>query len=541
MLFASFGFIFVFLPLVLGAHFAALRYGGPRAAVAVLTASSFCFYAWWNSRYLVLIAASIAFNYACSLCLTRPAGRGKGWILALGVAGNLAALGYFKYAGFLATAANGLLGLGWSVPRIVLPLAISFFTFQQIDFLVDTWTGQAPRQRLLDYCLYVTFFPHLIAGPILRHDEMLPQFARLPRFSQMDLSLGLSAFVVGLAKKVLLADGLATYASPVFDATAAGGAVTFVEAWAGATAYALQLYFDFSGYSDMALGVARMLGIRLPLNFNSPYKAASMIEFWQRWHLTLTRLLATYLYNPITLAMVRRRVTRRLPLLKPGRSSPAAFATLLVLPTMVTMGLAGVWHGAGSQFLVFGLLHGFYLVVNHAWRVVRPAAQRATPTARGRLAGQLLTFAAVVFAFVFFRSESAAAAWRMVEGMAGVNGVQLPPVWGRRFGGALGVVSRLGVRFQRDLFQGGWQVIWMAAALAVAWLLPNTQQILGRYLNRRPEADEAARAPIVYEIPAFPGSWAWRPSLLWAGVGAVLAAVSVLRLEYAAAFLYFDF
>ena len=361
MLFNSYEFIFFFLPVVLAGFFALGTRGKARAAVGFLVVSSLFYYGWWDPTYLLLILASIGVNYRLGAALSRAredgadgVSRGR-WLLRLGVALNLGALGWFKYANFVVDNVNSALGSDVHLAKIVLPLAISFFTFQQIAYLVDSHRGEAREHRFLHYCLFVTFFPQLIAGPIVHHGEMLPQFAdgKTYRFRAENLSVGATVFFIGLFKKVVFADTIAQYGTPVFDAAANGVPMTFLPAWAGALAYTLQIYFDFSGYSDMAIGLGRMFGVRLPLNFHSPYKAVNIIDFWRRWHMTLSRFLRDYLYIPLG--------GNRNGKLKRYRN------------LFLTMVLGGMWHGAGWTFLVWGTLHGVYLMINHAWHGVRRA------------------------------------------------------------------------------------------------------------------------------------------------------------------------
>jgi D-alanyl-lipoteichoic acid acyltransferase DltB (MBOAT superfamily) len=301
-------------------------------------------------------------------------------------------------------------GSGIGAETILLPLAISFFTFQQIAYLVDAYEGLTREYNFLHYCLFVTFFPQLIAGPIVHHREMLPQFASdtIYRFNQSTFTAGLTTFCLGLFKKVIIADGAATYATPVFDAAEAGEILTFFEAWTGAFGYTIQLYFDFSGYSDMAIGLGMMFGIRLPLNFFSPYKAVNIIDFWRRWHMTLSRFLRDYLYIP--LGGSRRGKVRR------------------YVNLMVTMLLGGLWHGAGWTFVAWGALHGFYLVVNHAWHAVRRSLGHnlEKTTLAGRTLSRIVTLTAVIFAWVLFRAESFGGAMSIISGMVGLNGFALP-------------------------------------------------------------------------------------------------------------------
>ncbi|MBL8463808.1 MAG: MBOAT family protein, partial [Thauera sp.] len=353
MLFNSPEFIYLYLPIVLVGFFW-LAATSHRIAAVWLAAASCFFYGWWNPVYLGLLGASIVFNYGMGIRLAResarPPGERRRAFLVFAVGANLLLLGYFKYFNFFADSARVVFDGHWHFDAIVLPLGISFFTFTQIAFLVDAWRGEAREFNFVHYTLFVTYFPHLIAGPVLHHREMMPQFAQ-PSTYRLDwenIAVGLAIFGLGIFKKVVLADGIAPHANAVFQAAEAGQALSLLDAWGGALAYTFQLYFDFSGYSDMAIGLSRMFGVKLPLNFDSPYKAGSISEFWRRWHMTLSRFLRDYLY--IALGGNRKGSLRR-------------HANLFV-----TMVLGGLWHGAGWTFVVWGALHGFYLMVNHAWR-----------------------------------------------------------------------------------------------------------------------------------------------------------------------------
>ncbi|TAN73721.1 MAG: MBOAT family protein, partial [Magnetospirillum sp.] len=298
MMFHSYLFMFVFLPAVL-AVFHGLRRHSIRWSVAWLLLASLAYYGWWSPKYAALLLGAGAVNFM----IARRLRRASHWLpLAAGIGFNLALLGYFKYAMFLSGTWSDLTGVQWRLSDIALPLGISFFTFQQITYLNHAKDGKASTGGLLEHALFTMFFPTMIAGPILHQSELLPRLLekRHPAIGR-DLAIGLTIFTLGLFKKVVLAETLAGYADPAFNAAAGGAGITFIEAWAGATAFTFQLYFDFSGYSDMAIGLARLFGLRLPANFNSPLKSTSIIEFWQRWHMTLTRFLTAYIFNPIVL------------------------------------------------------------------------------------------------------------------------------------------------------------------------------------------------------------------------------------------------
>ncbi len=365
MLFNSLEFVLVFLPAAWLGFFMLARVER-QAAIGFLAVASMAFYGWWDPRYVLLLGVSILFNYVVGRALARHPGE-RWYLLVFGVTTNLGVLGWFKYTNFVAGALSSGFALDFTLGQIVLPLGISFFTFTQIAFLVDAHRGQAAEYRLTQYFLFASFFPHLIAGPILHHREMMPQFDRVSIFRPDGecIARGLTMFTIGLFKKVVLADGLAPYASTVFDAAQAQP-VTFVEAWSGGLAYTFQLYFDFSGYSDMAVGAALLFGILLPLNFNSPYKATSIIEFWRRWHMTLSRFLRDYLYFP----------------LGGNRLGPRRRCFNL----LVVMVLGGLWHGAGWTFALWGAWHGACLLANHAWRSAQLGPSRACRSQRSAAA-----------------------------------------------------------------------------------------------------------------------------------------------------------
>jgi D-alanyl-lipoteichoic acid acyltransferase DltB (MBOAT superfamily) len=518
MLFNSYVFLFLFLPVTLTGFFLLARLR-PLFAAAWLTAASLFFYGWWNPLYVWLLAVSIAINYAFGALIADAVANGArrraNVVLTIALAANLGVLAYFKYANFFLASFNQAAGASLSLGEIILPLGISFFTFTQIAFLADVHAGKAREYNLVHYGLFVTYFPHLIAGPVLHHAEMMPQFERAAtyRFSFENAAVGLTIFAIGLFKKVMLADPMGVYARPVFDAASAGVTLTALEAWGGALAYTFQLYFDFSGYSDMAIGLSRLFGVTLPLNFHSPYKAESIIDFWRRWHMTLSRFLRDYLYVP--LGGNRKGVARR------------------HVNLLITMVLGGLWHGAGWTFVLWGALHGGYLALNHAWRALRRRLGHdlhATGRA-GRVAGGLLTFIAVVVAWVVFRASDMVSAVAMLKAMAGINGIVIPDFWLPKWGLVGQWLAAHGVVFgdTRDLVSGG-LVNWIWILLLVVWFAPNTQELMGAY---RP----ALGLPADFRMRRI----AWRPTLLFALTAAVLVAVSIFNLHRQSEFLYFQF
>src|SRR6195952_465568 len=396
MLFSSYAFLFQFLPVVALA-FAMARRVSPRCGIWALAFASLIFYGAWKPVYLLLLLASIGVNFWLGLRMEDPQRRRR--IGTFGVTLNLALLCYFKYTNFLFDSFTALTGAPLPFVNVILPLGISFFTFQQIAYLVDVMRGAKVERDIVSYTLFVSFFPHLIAGPLVHHAEMIPQFKRgRTGRSAVLAARGLAIFAAGLFKKVVIADNLAQFVTPVFAHLDAGGGVTTQWAWLATSAYTLQIYFDFSGYSDMAVGLALLFGIRLPVNFRSPYKATSIVEFWRRWHITLSRFLRDYLYIP--LGGNRLGEARRYQNL------------------MVTMLLGGLWHGAAWNFVIWGGLHGIYLCVNHLWHRWRGDSPAPTSMA-ARIGCRAITFFAVVIAWVFFRAKTAAGAWQMLGSLFG--------------------------------------------------------------------------------------------------------------------------
>ena len=539
MLFNSFPFLFLFLPISIGGFFAASA-AGRATGRAWLVFASLAFYTWWHPAFTVLLLISIAFNYGCGRLLLagagRDSGRTQGALLAAALACNLGALFYYKYAYAVVAglAGFGVIQSGW-MDAVLLPLGISFFTFTQIGFLVDCRSGAVQDRGLVDYLLFVTFFPHLIAGPILHHREIMPQFARAAtyRLHLPNLAQGLALFFIGLFKKGLIADPISASASPGFADPAS---LDVLGAWGAALAYSMQLYFDFSGYSDMAIGIALMCNVHFPFNFNSPYKARNIIDFWQRWHMTLTRYLTLSLYNPIALSVTRRRATRGLATNRQAAAKPGAFASMIAMPMVVTMALAGIWHGAGWQFLVFGLLHAAYLTVNHAWRVFGPR-----PAQHGWLRGPawgvlclVVTYLAVLVAQIFFRAGSVADAWSMLLGMAGWHGasfvVPVPP-WVPGLAGAPGAWLQARGWIAPAENGGDWmrEVFGLALAFGLVFFTPNSQEIVGLpALGAKPVRGATPRA------------WL-RMDARWGIVAGLVAVAGIMSIGAKSEFLYFQF
>ncbi|MCU0762307.1 MAG: MBOAT family protein [Hydrogenophaga sp.] len=491
MLFNSAVYLFAFLPVALVVYFGLCRLRWVKAAQAWLVVASLFFYSYWKLEHLPLLLASLLANFMIGselanprLARSRHARRG---LLGLGIAGNVALLGYFKYINFLVDNLSALGGWSLDWPQVVLPLAISFFTFQQIAYLVDSHRGHTREYDFLRYALFVCFFPQLIAGPIVHHHEMMPQFAQrrnwVPR--HRNLLAGLCLFAVGLFKKVVIADTFAPWADRGFDG---GQALDFFEAWVTSLSYTFQLYFDFSGYCDMAMGAALMFNIRLPLNFNSPYKALDIQDFWRRWHITLGRFLRDYVYIPL------------------GGNRHAEWQTCTNL--FLTFLIGGLWHGAGWMFVAWGALHGAALVVHRTWK----NAGLRLPSSLA----WLLTFLFVNVAWVFFRATSLDDALRVLRGM-----VDLP--------GALGKTA---ASIPTEGFAwGGWSVDlwlqWLPAAMVAQ--LPCLAALLGSaVLLAAPNSGRLLTAAVGWKLNTACAA------LMVVAVSAMLASTSTV-------FLYFNF
>lgn len=482
MLFNSIGFVFYALPIFLTGYFLLGHYSTRSAALIWLVIVSLIFYASWDPGALFLLVGSTLLNFAIGrLMLRRPRPDSRRLLLLLtGLAANIGVLCYFKYANFIVDNLNALGDTDFAVPTIILPLAISFFTFQKIAYLVDVFRGDVKEHSFLEFCLFVTFFPQLIAGPIVHHSEMMPQFAKSAamHLNPTHVAVGLTMFGIGLVKKVVFADTLATVSEPVFSAAAVTPAwpLTFFEAWGGVLAFAYQIYFDFSAYSDMALGIALMLNVRLPINFSSPYKATSIIELWRRWHMTLTRFLTDYVYSPLSLYMMRLAMRRR-------AGKWVTFALAVAIPVNITFLVSGIWHGAGWNFVLFGVVTGVAMTINFAWR-------RARLPAPPRIAGWLLTMFAFLVSIAFFRSESLDAAGVMLRGMFGLNGFALPADTRDYLGGLGDLLARAGWRFDDIVLaylKLPGQALWLALLTFAVLLLPNTQDLLRPF---RPALDD---------------------------------------------------
>jgi D-alanyl-lipoteichoic acid acyltransferase DltB (MBOAT superfamily) len=520
MLFNSPEFIFLFLPIALVAYYLLFSANRPILNVAWLVITSMFFYSYWNIAFVPILVGSLLFNFGMGLTLSR---RPRKWLLVCAIGANVVLLGWFKYAGFLVDNINWAFGAGIHVGDIVLPLAISFYTFQQIAFLVDAYDGEEAETNFLRYSCFVVFFPHVIAGPLVLYKDVRCQLSSAETFreNRLNLVLGLTIFAIGLFKKTCIADAIGPIADGVFGAAHAGIVPAFGEAWVGTLAYAVQLYFDFSGYSDMAIGAGLMFNIRLPINFWSPYRSASIIEFWNRWHITLTRFLTAYVYNPILMSLTRKRMRQGKPLLRRSAFALAPFLNLLVIPTCATMLLSGIWHGAGWQFVLWGLFHGVMLVINHAWRAFRFAYDIGPDIGRPfRPLGTALTFLGVVLALVFFRS----------------GGVEQALIMLRSLGGFAGLSRGMSFRVSDAAL--------VLLGLAIIFLLPNVYKWMGYFETPGIAAPGRNKDLQPSRIASWmPTHWRWAPSLVHGAIIGVLVCFALVRVfsVLPTQFLYFTF
>ena len=516
MLFNSYEFLFLLLPIALiGDN---LLRSKATARTVWLLVCSLVFYARWNPSYIFLLVGSITVNYTIGTTLIRSPSR---MLLAVGVSLNLLAIGYFKYGMFTAQNLEVLLGRPFHVGQIILPLAISFFTFQQIAYLADCYAGDiSENYSPLQYALFVTFFPQLIAGPIVHHAQLAPQLNSDRQSSYANLAIGFTIFSIGLFKKTILGDGIAPYANDLFDDPRAWTNPSMVHAWIGVLAYGFQIYFDFSGYSDMAIGAARMFGIKLPLNFFAPYRATSISDFWRRWHMTLSAFLRDYLYIPL------------------GGNRRGSFARYRNL--LITMLLGGLWHGAGWTFITWGLLHGCYLVLQHGWSKFVRVPKLVKDSALYRFLCFLVTFLAVQIAWTFFRAGTFEAAVKIIRGLFGFNGISLPRSIVNQIGGIGALVEQLGISTDSSSGTAFVESMCAFAVLAIlVWVCPTTQELLRRFQPAWDFVDK--ESGLSTDGFGWKLKFQWGPNLRWGLMVSAMLVAGILTLPQVSEFLYFQF
>lgn len=528
MLFNSIDFIYIFLPITLFIFWilASFKKNIHNSVIIVFfILASLIFYSYWSFAFAFLMLLSVVVNWIIGEVIVKNPSPYpiKPISIVIGLVFNLSLLGYFKYANFVV---DNLNYLGFSFSRfesLILPIGISFYTFTQIGYLVDLYRNSDNKNYpFLKYLLFIIFFPQLIAGPILCHSELIPQFRGLNwRFDSRNLILGMTVFSVGLFKKLVVADTIARWATPVFELADSGVLISFFIAWQGAIAYTLQLYFDFSAYSDMAIGLGKMFNIKLPINFFSPYKALSIVEFWRRWHITLSRFLRDYLY--ISLGGNRKGEARK-------------YVNLLIVMT-----LGGFWHGASWNFILWGGLHGFYLCINHGWKKLSKRLAISTVSHLNRLGSWGLTFLAVVVGWVIFRAETFAGAVNILKGMAGLQGIFIPEIYETKLGVIGRLISSLGIKFdasiveQASVFSGLKGSVTILVLLFLTLSLPNIYQLM---------ANEPLALDIYKNLRHYPRSWfVWQSNAAFSVATAILFVVSISMLFTVkdSEFLYFQF
>lgn len=507
--FNTYSFILVFLPLVVLMHALAARFCGHKGRVPVLLVAGLVFYAVGSTRTLPVLLVSMVGNYLCARRLTQVSGPAQATWLRAGVVTNLGMLILFKYSGFVATnidlpLPDRLTGL------LILPLGLSFFTFQQIGFLVDVARGTCPLPRPLTYAGSIAFFPVMISGPVTYVRELAPQLEATPPASREDMAVGLGQFAIGLFKKTVIADSFSLWVDPLFTAVEAGGTPGTGQAWMMLLGYLMQMYFDFSGYSDMAAGIARMFGIRLAINFFSPLKVASIIDWWRRWHISLGRFVNDYIFQSLALPLTRRAMSQ-------GRSRAGITAAGVLLPTAISMLVIGAWHGGRWTYFVFGALHAFYMVVAESWRFRRGKRGSLIKGRAAPIVGNLLTLACVLIALAPFRAETlngTTRIWKALSGFGGGAGLTWPFP-----GPAYGPVAMTEI----------------VAALIFVHVLPNSVEL---FRDRAP----VLPTPLLRNDSGPIFRLAWRPTPGWSlALGLVLAVGFAFIARGAGQFVYFAF
>lgn len=503
MSFTSLQFIFIFLPIAYAGFVLAHRFGGAQQAINLLAVVSLVFYAMFGTQLLLVLLVSMIFNFTVGnvlACLTGHPRVARNLLLG-GVAANVLMLGYLKYTNFFIDVANQTVGTSYAHFDIAVPLGVSFFTFVQIGFLIDAFNGQLLKHNFSRYIVFTAFFPCVTAGPLVMQREMMEQLSDLksPAFDVRRVTIGMTMFAMGLFKKVVLADSIAPFADKVFGGAASGMAVDTATAWIGGLCYTLQLYFDFSGYSDMAIGIATVFAIKLPLNFDSPFKATNISDFWRRWHMTMTRFFTAYIYSGLAMYGMRKGMGWKFG--RVGR-----YFLVAAIPSIITFLVAGVWHGSGWTYVIYGVVHGVAIATFLGWREFS-GIKLPSPVA------WLITMITVVCGLVIFRAPDVPTALTLLGQMWGVSGA-----------------STQSALLSIDTAQAISMIVLMGS---ITLLMPNTQQILHHewpVIDSKPE--EAADAA---------GLVAWRPSFGTAFVTACVFAIAITSIGSSSGFLYYKF
>ena len=511
MLFNSYTFLLVFLPVSLSLYFFFFKkkIKLENIKLKILILLSLFFYSWWDYRYVILLLFSVFLNYLVSFLIINKNKK----FLFLGIILNLFVLGYFKYYNFFLENYNSFFNDNYNLRNLILPLGISFYTFQQIAYLIDCYLGSIKKINLEKYLLFVIFFPQIIAGPIVKYNFMVPQFNFSNKKIFNYLNVGFATFIIGLGKKVLLADNLASYVDPYFKFIETGYSITFFEAWFGSIIYAFQLYFDFSGYTDMALGIALMFGVVLPINFFSPFKAKNISEFWSCWHITLSNFVRNYIYYPLSLRLNRICINNNL--------NKFLFFTLgICIPTMIAFFCIGFWHGAGWNFIIFGLINGLYLIIYNVWTQFKNFFNiHYRENFFTESLSQILTFFSIVVALVFFRSSNFDNAISYIEFLFGMNGIEVNDIFQK---GLMGANPYMGLT-------------WLFLCSIIVFLLPNTQEsIFYKINNNFNKTNFIIKKSSVIKIR-------WKPNFFYLISTLIIFVVSLMMLGKENEFIYFQF
>ena len=511
MLFNSYIFIFVFLPIALLGFYALTNFSRQSFKIEILILLSLVFYSFWNIKYLFLLILSIIINFLIGNLLIKNNDKSK---LIFGVFINLIILGYYKYTNFFIENINLVFEKNYIIETLILPLGISYFTFQQITYLVDCYLGKVSDKNFRRYFLYVCFFPQIVTGPIVRHGFLMPQIKEniKKKLSLNYLNVGITTFAVGLFKKVVLADNLALYVNPFFRSVESGIVLNFFDAWVGAIGYAFQIYFDFSGYTDMALGIALMFGFILPINFFSPFKAKNISEFWICWHITLSNLVRNYLYFPLSMFFSRLSLIRNFGIIK-------EFLLSLIIPTLISFTLIGLWHGAGWNFILFGIINGIYIIIFNLWKNFKNKYLKERKSYKRDLIAQFLTFISVVIALIIFRSDTIENSFYYIKSIFGLGKFDF-----------------------NDLFQVGMfasqplsGIFLLVISSVIIFLLPNTQEFLFQNIKNDFNKENLLRKRRSFI------NFKWKPNFVWSLFTILTLVISILFLNRESEFIYLQF
>lgn len=530
MLFNSYQFILLFLPITWLGYYLINKFSKNKLAIFWLIVCSLFFYSWWTPIYLILILFSLISNYFFAILIRSFQ---KKIFLIFGILLNLFLLGYFKYYNFFVDIISFTSNLELISKNIILPLGISFYTFQQITFLVDLYNKKIDNLNFKDFVIFIIFFPQLIAGPIVHHSQVIYQFRNINFIEKKTqyLLIGFSIFVIGLFKKVIIADNLSFYSSPVFFAAEQSMSISFLEAWSGVLCYSLQIYFDFSGYSDMAIGLGYMFGIKLPLNFDSPFKSRNIAEFWRRWHITLGIFFRDYVYYPLSLFFTRFS-------LKKKRDFVTNFTLTIIIPSLITYLLIGIWHGSGVNFLFFGAIHAFYIIVNILWKRLQGNFIKnlyKKYSLSSYFLSCFIVFLAYAISIVFFRATNYDSAIIIYNAMFDINNIVVPDSWFILLQSIFGpnFINNSVIKYDTLPFFFGFNQLLIIFFLYLFCILaPNTKSLFHEYFPSL-EGDNEKKFEF-FKV-------SWKPNIFWSILICILFTFAVMNLSNISEFIYFQF